>query len=132
MKKTIFALLAFGLMTLGLNAQVDPATTNDSIIFDKVVHDYGTISKGSDGSSAFTFTNKGKSPLILSNVRSSCGCTIPQWPKEPIAPGKTGTIKVKYDTNRVGPINKSITVLSNAANASVVLRIKGTVTATTP
>ncbi|MDZ7740844.1 MAG: DUF1573 domain-containing protein [Bacteroidota bacterium] len=77
----------------------------------------------------FTFTNKGQKPLVLSNVRASCGCTVPQWPREPVAPGEKGEIKVKYNTNRPGSFNKSITVNSNAANSMVRLRIKGQVVA---
>jgi hypothetical protein len=104
------------------------AAAQDSIVFEKLVHDYGTITKGADGETEFKFTNKGDKPLILSNVRSSCGCTVPSWTKEPVEPGKTGTIKVKYDTRRVGAFSKSITVSSNAVNSRVVLRIKGNVT----
>ena len=109
--------------------QVQPVqtTSQDSIVFEKMMHDYGTIVQGSDGNSEFKFTNKGKAPLILSNVQASCGCTVPEWPKEPILPGKTGSIKVKYNTNTVGAFNKSITVKSNAINPTVVLQIKGNV-----
>ena len=97
------------------------------ITFDKLVHDYGTIFEGDPGECEFTFKNTGKEPLVLSNVSSSCGCTVPSWPKDPIMPGKSSTIKVKYNT-RVGGINKSITVLSNAGeNSRVELRIKGNV-----
>ena len=67
-------------------------------------------------------------PLILSNVTSSCGCTVPTWPQEPILPGKSDVIKVTYNTNNVGPINKTITVTSNAKTSRLVLSIKGTVT----
>ncbi len=95
------------------------------ISFEKVVHDYGTLYQGGDGSSDFEFTNTGNEPLVLSTVRSSCGCTVPKWPREPILPGKSAVINVKYDTRRIGTINKSITVLSNAKTASVVLSIKG-------
>lgn len=98
------------------------------ISFDKSVHDYGTLFVGGDGNCEFEFTNTGKEPLILSSVRSSCGCTVPSWPREPILPGKTEKIKVKYDTNRMGPINKSITVMSNAVNSTEVLRISGNIT----
>ena len=109
-------------------AQTTQPSTQDSIKFEKIVHDYGTIVQGADGNSVFNFTNKGKSPLILSNVQASCGCTVPEWTKEPILPGKTGNIKVKYNTNTVGAFNKSITVKSNAINSTVVLQIKGNVT----
>jgi len=101
------------------------STNGPQIMFDKVVHDYGTIYKEGDGNCVFTFTNKGNEPLVLSTVRSSCGCTVPKWPREPILPGKSSKISVKYDTRRMGTINKSITVLSNAKTSSVVLSIKG-------
>ncbi|MFC2086425.1 DUF1573 domain-containing protein, partial [Bacteroidota bacterium] len=97
------------------------------ISFDKLVHDYGTIEKGADGMCEFVFTNTGKEPLILENVRSSCGCTVPSWPKEPVKKKKTGTIKVKYNTNRVGTISKSVTVYSNAKNSPIKLKIIGKV-----
>jgi hypothetical protein len=98
------------------------------IMFDKLVHDYGTIFEGDPGECEFEFKNTGKEPLVLSNVYSSCGCTVPSWPKDPIMPGKSSTIKVKYATSRVGGINKVITVESNAnENKRVELRITGTV-----
>ena len=101
------------------------------IKFDKLVHDYGEIEQNADGNCEFKFTNTGKEPLILSNVRSSCGCTIPVWPRQPILPGQSEVIKVKYDTKRVGIINKSITVYSNATEKTIVLKIKGKVDAQT-
>ena len=69
----------------------------------------------------------GNAPLVITKINSSCGCTVPEWPKEPIAPGKTGKIQVKYDTTRVGPIRKTITVLSNSDTPTKVLKIKGTI-----
>ena len=109
-------------------AQTTRPTTKDSILFVKTVYDYGTIVQGADGNSEFKFTNKGKSPLILSNAKASCGCTVPEWPKDPIAPGKSGIIKVVYNTANIGAFNKSITVSSNALNSTVILQIKGNVT----
>jgi len=97
------------------------------ITFDKTVHDYGTIPYQGDGKCEFKFTNTGKEPLILTNVRSSCGCTVPKWPREPILPGQSDIIKVEYKTNRIGKINKTITVQSNARTSSLVLRIEGQV-----
>jgi hypothetical protein len=99
------------------------------IKFDKLVHDYGTVEQHGDGRCEFTFTNEGKEPLILSNVRSSCGCTVPEWPRQPILPGQSEVIKVKYDTKRVGVINKSVYVYSNAKESPVTLKIKGKVEA---
>ena len=103
------------------------AAANDSIVFNQTVYDYGTIAQGSDGLCEFTFTNKGTKPLTLTNVRAACGCTTPEWPREPIMPGKTGTIKVKYNTHSLGSFFKTITVNSNAVNSRVILRIKGSV-----
>ncbi len=92
--------------------------------------DYGTVTKGvDDGVRKFVFTNTGDAPLIISNVQSTCGCTIPTKPEAPIMPGKTGEITIKYNMNP-GPIRKTITVESNAANVDsgrVALKIKGEV-----
>lgn len=97
------------------------------IEFKSEVIDYGEIQKGADGLRVFEFTNTGNIPLVITEVTSSCGCTIPEKPKDPILPGKTGEIKVKYDTNRVGPIRKTITVYSNASEPAKSIKIKGTV-----
>lgn len=89
--------------------------------------DYGEITKGSDGVRVFEFTNVGDAPLVIEDVKSSCGCTVPKKPEEPVMPGKTGKIEVKYDTNRVGPIRKTVTVYSNAEEPIKALKIKGLV-----
>lgn len=89
--------------------------------------DYGEIKKGSDGVRIFEFTNTGDAPLVIEDVKSSCGCTVPTKPEKPILPGETGKIEVKYDTNRVGPIRKTVTVYSNADEPVKALKIKGTV-----
>lgn len=98
--------------------------------FKSEVIDYGEIEKGSDGVRVFEFTNTGNIPLVITNVRSSCGCTVPKKPEEPIQPGKTGEIQVKYNTTIVGPIRKTITVYSNAEEPAKSLKIKGTVVET--
>ena len=101
-----------------------------SISLDKQVHDYGTISQGADGSCEFTVTNDGTEPLIISRCKGSCGCTVPKCEKTPIMPGATSAISVRYDTKRIGPINKSVTITSNASNEPTkVIRIKGKVEA---
>ena len=96
------------------------------IQFNSLVHDYGNIFKGDNGVCNFDFKNTGKADLLLTNVSSSCGCTVPEWPKEPIPPGKSASIKVKYDTNRAGTINKNVYVDSNAGER-VTLSIKGNI-----
>lgn len=107
-----------------------PANPNAAEIkFVSDVHDYGKIQKGADGNCEFKFTNVGKEPLIITNAKGSCGCTVPNWPKDPIKPGESGVIKVHYDTNRPGAISKTVTVTSNAKNSNVVLKIKGMVEA---
>lgn len=125
MKKLVLFLFV-GLLGFSLTAQ-DAAA---KIEFKTETVDYGEITKGADGIRVFEFTNTGTAPLIVSDVRSSCGCTIPKKPDAPIMPGKTGEIQVKYDTNRVGPIRKAITVISNADTPTMVLKIKGEVKAT--
>ena len=95
--------------------------------FERKIIDYGDIKKGADGTYVFKFKNVGKSPLIISNVKGSCGCTVPSAPKEPIMPGATSEIKVKYDTNRVGAISKTITITSNASEPKKIIRVKGRV-----
>ncbi len=118
-------LLIFSLF-LALNTQAQ--TKGPAIEFTSQVVDYGEIQKGSDGIRIFEFINSGNQPLVISKVYSSCGCTIPKKPEAPIAPGEKGEIQVKYDTNRVGPIRKTITVNSNAESTPIVsLKIKGTV-----
>ena len=98
------------------------------IEFESLEINYGEISKGDNGIRIFKFTNIGSKPLIINKVYSSCGCTIPKKPSSPIGPGQSDEIQVKYDTNRVGPIRKTITVLSNAINSPTMsLKITGNV-----
>lgn len=105
------------------------ANAQAEISFKSETVNYGEIAKGSDGVRVFTFTNTGNAPLIISEVKSSCGCTVPKKPDGPIAPGESNTIQVKYDTNRVGPIRKTVTVYSNAEEPVKALKIKGEVLA---
>lgn len=112
--------------TLGVNLNAQDKKTA-KIEFKTEVVDYGEIAKGSDGVRQFEFTNTGDAPLIISRVYSSCGCTIPKKPEDPIAPGASGVIEVKYDTKRVGPIRKTITVYSNADESTKAIKIKGTI-----
>ena len=108
----------------------EPAPVNPNapeITFDSDVMDYGTVEYNGDGLREFVFKNTGKEPLIISRAKGSCGCTVPSPPKDPIAPGESGVIKVKYDTNRSpGPIRKTITVYTNASAEPYTLKIKGT------
>ncbi|MDR2841017.1 MAG: DUF1573 domain-containing protein [Paludibacter sp.] len=120
--KKIGLLIAFALLVATGFAQ------KAEITFDKTVHDYGKVNED-DGKvkCTFEFTNTGDTPLVLNSVTASCGCTSPSWTREPVAPGAKGKIDVEYSASgRVGPINKSITVKSNA-EGDVILRITGEV-----
>lgn len=128
MKKVIYLLGIMLLMAGVAKAQDAKVQNGPEIEFEKIVHDYGNVPYNGNGECEFRFTNTGNEPLLIQKPKSSCGCTIPTWPNEPILPGESEVIKVTYKTNRVGQINKSVTVTSNAVkNSTVVLRIKGTV-----
>jgi hypothetical protein len=132
MKKVLFALALMMSAAITTNAVVaQDKVVNEAgpkIEFEKETHDYGTIKQYANGTYEFKFKNTGNEPLMISNAKGSCGCTVPEWPREPIAPGESATIKVKYDTKRVGPFSKSITLQSNAVNEPTkTIRIKGNV-----
>ena len=123
-KPILFILLIF--TPLALKAQ----GSGPMIIFEIETIDYGEISKGSDGVRTFIFENTGNAPLEIQGVLSSCGCTIPKKPEVPIAPGDKGEITVRYDTNRVGVVRKTITVNTNVSSKAIIaLKIKGNVLA---
>jgi len=121
--KQLITILCICIMSFSLNAQDKVA----KIEFKTDVIDYGTIEKGANGVRFFEFTNTGEAPLIITKVKSSCGCTTPSWPKNPVLPGESGKIEVKYNTMIVSPIRKTITVSSNADKPTVALKIKGLV-----
>ncbi len=133
--KKIFASVVFVLATFTISCSQTATTGNEESVFGPAIqfetenHDFGVIEQGSPGTFVFVFTNTGTEPIILSNVKSSCGCTIPEWPREPINAGESNSIQVKYNTNRIGPFSKSISVYSNAQEAPILLRIKGEVKA---
>lgn len=140
MKKFLF--LAAAAFTAFVSSAQQPATPAPSatpvqsdadVKFDKTDHDFGIIKEGAMATYEFTFTNTGKSPLILSNVQPSCGCTTPEWPKEPIAPGAKSKIKAMYNSiGRPGNFQKYITVKSNSKSGDITLTIKGNVVPTPP
>jgi len=129
--RKVLTLLFIGLLAQGVLGQTKEEILKDFtgpvFEFDTEVIDYGEIAANSDGNRVFTFKNVGKSPLIISQVKGSCGCTVPTKPDKPIMPGETGEIKVKYATNRIGPFSKTVTITSNAYEDTKVLRIKGRV-----
>jgi len=136
MKKFLSILVAILGINLSLGAQSESVIPNmdpnaPDIKFETEVLDYGLIEYDSNGFREFKFTNTGKTPLTITSVSGECGCTTtsfegkPGWPTEPILPGKSGVIRVKYDTKREGKFEKNITVTSNAKFSSKRVRIKG-------
>ncbi len=129
--KKVFSVFFFAVCGLMISCSQTQSTSENisgaGIQFETDEHDFGTIPEKGDGTFTFVFRNTGKEPLILKNVRSSCGCTVPEWPKEPIKKGNKGTIKVSYNTRITGSFSKTITVYSNAEGDPVVLKIKGKV-----
>lgn len=154
MKKSIVILLAM-FLTVSLNAQtktlaknekketqnasisqnkaksestVAPISEDPSIFIEMDNVDYGTIEKGSDPLRTINVTNKGAKPLLIQDCSASCGCTVPTCPREPIMPGKSAKISIKYDTNKLGVINKSVTIISNDPKAPAkTIQVKGNV-----
>ncbi len=100
------------------------------MMFKDTLHIFGKIWYQGNAEYDFVFKNTGKLPLIISDVKSSCGCTVPEWSKEPVLPKEKGVIKVKYDTKRIGEFYKIITVYSNALNSPVKLYVQGNVRVT--
>jgi hypothetical protein len=129
--KKIFALfLILAAATIDASSQDSKAASASSaeITFETETHDYGTIDYASDGTYSFKFTNTGKDPLVITDCKGSCGCTVPKWPREPIMKGQSNYINVSYDTKRPGPFTKTVTVSSNAGkNPTKVITIKGVV-----
>jgi len=127
MHKMMKKILVYLAVVVGM---VSFAQTGPKIEFKEETINYGEVEKGKDdGVRVFEFTNTGDAPLLITNAKSSCGCTVPEWPKEAIAPGGKGQIKVQYNMNP-GPISKTITIETNAVNKTngmIPLRIKGTV-----
>jgi hypothetical protein len=127
---TAFMLLSFTTLPTSFN-QGRPAslvpTANPKTVWAKDIHDFGNIPQGKPVSVEFTFTNNGDGPLVITDVQTSCGCTASDYPKEPIAAGKSSKIKVTYNAAAMGAFSKTITVRSNEGEGAKVLTIRGTV-----
>ena len=128
MKSKFLSILACVLLISAAATAQEPGTKG-KLTFDKTIHDFGKVNEEvGKATYEFAFTNTGDAPVIISNVTASCGCTTPQWSKEPILPGKTGKITVGYSTTgRPGPFVKSLTVMSNGDPVNIPLQIKGEV-----
>ena len=109
--------------------EVTTSVIGSNIVFEETIHEFGIVSEGDKASHIFQFINDGTEPLILTNVKASCGCTTPKWPREPIMPGETGEVEAIYNSKgRPGKFNKAITITSNStANPTVRVFIKGEV-----
>jgi hypothetical protein len=118
---SILAFFAFGVFA----AQAQ--SSGPVMTFETTTVDYGSIEKGAEPLRKFKFTNTGSEPLIIKTAKGSCGCTVPTYPKEPIMPGESNVIEVRYDTQRVGGFSKSITITTNEASDTHMLTIKGDV-----
>ena len=145
MKKIILFFLAITFLSTGVFAQktkakkaTTPAKTaavqtpkvqGPDMSFESMTVDFGTIQQGSEPFRVAKFVNNGSEPLLVKSANGSCGCTVPTWPKDPIMPGETGEIKIRYDTNRVGDINKTVTVQTNIEGKQLVLAVKGKILA---
>ena len=146
MKKIVFAFAAMGMLVMGTSCKdkasskvvadnVETASARDEVskklpvmAFDKQEHDFGSIVQGTPQETVFTFTNTGEAPLIITDAKSTCGCTVPQYPKNtPIAPGETGELGVKFNGSGKGQVTKQVTVTANTEKGSELLRIKAMV-----
>ena len=125
MKKVLSILTMLALVAVIAKAQ---KVGGPVMTFEKTEIDYGTIAQGSDPLRKFKFKNTGTEPLVIKNARGSCGCTVPTYKKEPISAKESGDIEVRYDTQRVGPFTKTVTIETNEGEQPRVLTIKGVVT----
>ncbi len=106
-----------------------PAGPTTTMTFEETEFDFGTVNEGEKVSHTYTFTNTGDEPLILSNAKGSCGCTVPSWPREPIAPGATGEITVEFNSkNKKGKRNQKVTITANTNPPQSFIYLKGDVT----
>jgi hypothetical protein len=128
---TLTAIMAMAICTTGCadSPEGKAKEHGQDIWFEEKLHDYGEIEQDSDGTWSFAFKNLGEAPFVINRVRSTCGCTVVDWPKEPFEPGSAGKITVKYNTATTGTFLKSVIVYTTAANSPVKLQIKGKVVA---
>ncbi len=135
MKKLLFIAVLMVFAGVAVAQQVPPTTLNknevktDVAVFswDNTAHDFGKIKQGTPVTHEFKFTNSGKVPLVITNVQASCGCTTPDWTKEPVMPGGQGFIKATYNAASPGAFSKTVTVTANIESGFVQLTIKGEV-----
>jgi hypothetical protein len=124
-----FTIFLLGIFSTPVYCQGDIQIGTPEITFEKTLHDYGVINQNGNGEYEFKFTNTGTAPLLIKLAKGTCGCTVPEWPREPIQPGAAATIIVSYDTKRVGTFAKGVTITANTEPSISNLKIKGEVIA---
>lgn len=132
MRNKILTLILFVFIGAGASAQETSVSKENKngadMKFDKETFDFGTLKQGESVTHEFKFKNNGKEPLIITQAQGSCGCTVPEYPKEPVKQGQTGTIKVTFNSaGKTGAQDKTVTITSNAKNSPVVLHVKGNI-----
>ncbi|TXE15563.1 DUF1573 domain-containing protein [Psychroserpens burtonensis] len=125
--KSILNVTLVAIVLLFTSLSIAQSQTSGILTFESETIDYGTIEQHADGVRIFSFKNTGHAPIVISNVKTSCGCTVPTYPKTALLPGDSAEISIKYATNRLGKFSKTITVMSNASEGNKTLRIKGDV-----
>lgn len=132
-KIKLFSTIVLAILSIQVGFSQADETANEMIdgpimTFENLVVEYGEIEQHSDPLRIAKFTNTGNSPLVIKNARGSCGCTVPTYPKQPIMPGETAEIEIRYDTKRLGTINKTVTITTNETSTeSTVIQVKGKV-----
>lgn len=125
---TATLVLAQGAAPTAVAENINP--NGPKMVFDQMTHEFGKITQGESASYEFKFKNTGKEPLIITSASGSCGCTVPDWPKDPIKPGGSASIKVTFNSaGKMGGQDKTVTIVSNATEGTLVLHMKGTVEA---
>lgn len=124
-----FSFILCMILSIASWGQADATETTDGPVmtFESMVVDYGDIEQNSERKRTLKFTNTGTEPLVISNARGSCGCTVPTWPKEPVMPGETSELVITYDTKRLGKINKTVTLTTNEGGNPHVIKVVGTI-----
>lgn len=126
--KTYLLSLCFILTAAVGFSQLEPSDQNmegPTMNLESLVVDYGEIEQNSEPLRVLNFTNTGTAPLIIKSARGSCGCTVPEWPKEPIMPGEASTIEIRYATNRLGKFSKTVTLTTNEEGEPRVIKVQG-------
>ena len=122
-----FSMVAVAQTSTPAADQTEAPADGPKMTFESLICDYGEIEQNSERDRFVKFTNTGTEPLVISNARGSCGCTVPVWPKEPIMPGESSELKITYATNRLGKINKTVTLTTNEGTKPHVVKVLGNV-----